>query len=485
MKLPIVFWAVLLLLLLCVPLSFANVDIVAKGDTLFVTYVLGSDSAFVYRHELEAPVYSGEFWHTSLGLAELPSSQFVLLWAGSADESPFIMDSLVLYDPANMNVLIERALSPDELHPWTGEIRLCGLRLSRYSLGDTECCVAAAIRTDWMDPVDVTNYRWLTTFDVEVAPWGILGVSDTMRYEVPYSDDVFQRPVHYQQAPPLIIAEHYFSPPFFYHSTSVTAGEHSWVGQPGSMNYETLFYEELHDPYGPDDPRARALALGSTGNCAIGLWSDTTWTVYCSIFDNGPAPAWTFEFDRSFDQLYPACAMSCNPEDTGALLVWFENGCIMGRHWEDEWNAWDRILAEDQLPVERENISVCSVIDSYWVAWLSEGADQPTVILVDREMVTGIGSPGSPELEQSLLLRVSPNPFSEAITIMAVGDHLPDRVEVYELSGRLVKSLDSGQAADTFVWNGTDENGREAPSGTYLIHGSSDGVVSSVRIVRL
>ncbi|NLP04648.1 hypothetical protein GX411_01680, partial [Candidatus Fermentibacteria bacterium] len=83
-----------------------------------------------------------------------------------------------------------------------------------------------------------------------------------------------------------------------------------------------------------------------------------------------------------------------------------------------------------------------------------------------------------------LLLSSSCNPFSSSVTIVCEGEILPGQLMVYDITGRLIRSLSDRQGS-SFNWDGHDGSGTEVPAGTYLIQGAVDGRTSSIRLVHI
>ena len=54
---------------------------------------------------------------------------------------------------------------------------------------------------------------------------------------------------------------------------------------------------------------------------------------------------------------------------------------------------------------------------------------------------------------------------------------------VYDLSGKLVREL-TEREGNTFIWDGCDSSGHEAPSGSYIIRGVVEERSASVRFVK-
>jgi hypothetical protein len=87
------------------------------------------------------------------------------------------------------------------------------------------------------------------------------------------------------------------------------------------------------------------------------------------------------------------------------------------------------------------------------------------------------------------VLRCAPNPFDRSTTLtLSLADAGPVRLRVYDLSGRLVRSLidrslDPGEHRVT--WDGRGEDGALVPSGMYLQRLDQEGRSRSSRVLRL
>lgn len=117
------------------------------------------------------------------------------------------------------------------------------------------------------------------------------------------------------------------------------------------------------------------------------------------------------------------------------------------------------------------------VAGEYW----AEGASAPVGLLVRYAPETGIEE-GDPA-PVGLTLAPASNPFTSSVTITCSGKALPEKLYIYDLSGRCVTSL--APSGSSFTWDGRDASGSVVPTGTYLIQGAVDGQVSSIRVVRL
>jgi len=93
----------------------------------------------------------------------------------------------------------------------------------------------------------------------------------------------------------------------------------------------------------------------------------------------------------------------------------------------------------------------------------------------DFPLETGPGSSSVPSADQSIvtILGNHPNPFNPATTISyRLGKPTRTSLRIYDLSGRLVRSLIVGQEQSAgsydFTWQGRNDAGQAVPSGTYL-----------------
>ena len=96
----------------------------------------------------------------------------------------------------------------------------------------------------------------------------------------------------------------------------------------------------------------------------------------------------------------------------------------------------------------------------------------------------GIEDDGLGSAEPLFVMSSSCNPFGSSVTITCEGEALPGQLMVYDITGRLIRSL-SDREGSSFFWDGRDASGTEVPTGTYLIQGAVDGQPSSIRVVKL
>ncbi len=78
-----------------------------------------------------------------------------------------------------------------------------------------------------------------------------------------------------------------------------------------------------------------------------------------------------------------------------------------------------------------------------------------------------------------------PNPSHGGVSIVVPPLYAEDaELYVYDLSGKVVRVL-SGRNGNTFIWDGRDSSGHEAPTGTYIIRGIVEDKAAAVRFVKL
>ena len=102
----------------------------------------------------------------------------------------------------------------------------------------------------------------------------------------------------------------------------------------------------------------------------------------------------------------------------------------------------------------------------------------------------GVGDP-SPEVAENSRLIAGPNPGSldsPASLEFRIDSQRFVRVEIYDVSGRLIRSIHSGilpAGPQQFRWDGKSESGQRAPAGIYFIRVSADDRVMTTKLSRL
>jgi hypothetical protein len=116
--------------------------------------------------------------------------------------------------------------------------------------------------------------------------------------------------------------------------------------------------------------------------------------------------------------------------------------------------VYEPFFSESHITVDIEGVTV-GPITIYW------------------ECRAGV-EPATPEaLGPASVSSVAPNPFSEAAEIAySVSSACEAGLEIYNVEGRMVRSLEAGAVragGHTISWDGKDQSGRPAPSGVYYV----------------
>jgi hypothetical protein len=79
-----------------------------------------------------------------------------------------------------------------------------------------------------------------------------------------------------------------------------------------------------------------------------------------------------------------------------------------------------------------------------------------------------------------------PNPFSDRVALAVHGARRADRLDIFDVGGRLVKSirLETGDESQV-AWDGRSAFGREVPTGIYFLRVGSDKSAPATRIVKI
>lgn len=223
-----------------------------------------------------------------------------------------------------------------------------------------------------------------------------------------------------------------------------------------------------------ESPSPILMASGSCSSNAIFLWSDSTETVYYSLHDCENGIVSTTPFPGQGPLCSQAAGMSANPNDLGLLLAWYDGSNILCRHYQEGWNDYAYVLAEDILTVTPGNIAVCSVEEGYWVAYLLGQDIYPFMIFVDRSYITSLEARnGSIE---PVTVGTFPNPFSEILSVNLQGSSNYFKAVLYDHSGRIVRRETYGES--TVQWNTAN-----LPAGFYLVRVTSGENVFTEKVV--
>jgi len=91
------------------------------------------------------------------------------------------------------------------------------------------------------------------------------------------------------------------------------------------------------------------------------------------------------------------------------------------------------------------------------------------------------------EPDQPLLFSSFPNPFNPTTSIRyALPDYAQVKVSIFDMSGRLVRTLDQSQAtSNEFIWDGSSEEGLPMSGGVYICRLQTKTIQASIKLVLL
>jgi len=84
----------------------------------------------------------------------------------------------------------------------------------------------------------------------------------------------------------------------------------------------------------------------------------------------------------------------------------------------------------------------------------------------------------------NITLTLSSNPFTDFLSIEVTGSSYVQELLIYDITGRQVISLGLTDG-DVFLWDGSDGEGNQLPSGTYLIRAETQGSMCAAKVVKL
>ena len=97
---------------------------------------------------------------------------------------------------------------------------------------------------------------------------------------------------------------------------------------------------------------------------------------------------------------------------------------------------------------------------------------------------SSMGIEGGSGVEEFVITAV-PNPSAGGVSIIVPSIYAEDvELFVYDISGKVVRIL-AERNGSTFIWDGCDSSGHEAPTGTYIIRGIVEDRSATVRFVKL
>ncbi len=172
----------------------------------------------------------------------------------------------------------------------------------------------------------------------------------------------------------------------------------------------------------------------------------------------------------------------------GGHWVYYSAIDTEGNFIEEPYAAYDYTDEEIQnLFVLDATINELGDVFATWNAYFPEVHPNAYYIVMgwfDHNWVGIEEGEGLPPESSGFSLHHSGNPFVESVVITCEGSPVPGQLVVYDLSGRMVRTL-FRNGEDTFLWDGRDSSGKELPAGTYVVQGASAGRLTSTRVVKL
>ena len=232
---------------------------------------------------------------------------------------------------------------------------------------------------------------------------------------------------------------------------------------------------------------------GITVNSATDLTGGTGDLVYDGTTGNGATINWN-DPDGSYGEIYPDETASCEVEV--AIDAGFADDAVL--EYEilgDEWGSaphsvsgtitiesagepitWLSLDVQEGSLAGNETDEIEVSFNSYD---LSAGTYNCNIVISDSREETIIpvtltveGSSADINEIANLTLSNYPNPFNPETTIsFEISEHRTASIDIYNLKGQKVKSLINKElksGSHSIVWNGTDENGNQVPSGVYF-----------------
>jgi len=179
----------------------------------------------------------------------------------------------------------------------------------------------------------------------------------------------------------------------------------------------------------------------------------STMTDYVTVFE--PVTA---AFGQSETAGLAPLSVDFTDQSTGEATFWM-------------WDFGDASTDTVQNPTH-----VFTSVDTFTVTLVvGNSCSQDTLVMTDAVRVVGVSAVEEVVPVRYRLSQNVPNPFNPMTTIRF---ELPEatsvRLEVYDISGRLVRSLIGGRAMSAgrqeVVWNGKDDSGLQVAAGVYFYH---------------
>lgn len=269
------------------------------------------------------------------------------------------------------------------------------------------------------------------------------------------------------------------------------AYEGPWAGEPRNIYYvrstnEGTFWEI---PVALGEPGFRhswqpAMESDGRGNVVI-VWDDTDGSqggsndLYCRVsHDQGITWNPTFRIGD-----FSALANDVTIKDNHIGVVWYDwidtVARIAYRESFDGGATWGDIMT-----ISRGffywSVGILRTGETIHIAFRQELDHGATAGYVRYDPLTGVWSDIQDLLPAAISLSSHPNPFNSATTISYQGLEGGGSLYIYDIAGRLVRTLDVFAHSGEIAWNVNDDKGNDVSSGVYLARAiSSSGNISS------
>ena len=473
----------MIFLLIVLSISFAGVDLTFIDDSGYVAWNL--DNGYTYISSINTPGTEYICNSEELSLSHFRSGGQNYLAIGYTEHDGCGPGHIFVVDPQTMDVVGSRTVSVEDYLDDSSGFGFAQLNLPKHSdcidsyvmVGRIQCFVTDG---KYIYP------SYLVSSRLDLSNIDILSLIDTLAVELTTCGcNWASGPVSSQSIDNLSVSTARLWQPYQYPDyLRMRSHLHQMAPSRADSMWTHCFY--LCGPFESTSYLYFSLlGLGSSSSECLTLWADTTYTVFSTVFTDSIVPQSTSYFPFQHPGHDDAVALSCNPDDPGMLMAWYEpSTCeIRARHYQNLWNDFDHIVADCPTSVEKGNITVYSVDDGYWIAWLRNGEDNPEYEYIDRSIVTAISHEGETP-DPCGILSVSTNPFRGNVTIGLEGYCTVTSLQVFDMAGRSVRNLQS-IADGIYLWNGCNESGTQAAAGIYLLRAETDEGNLTARLVKL
>jgi len=467
-----------LLILIAITLpqvSLAHVDVLSTNDMLFLAWTANGQS-YLFNPGSSA---GRTFTSPEISIGEITVNGELFIASALSNWAEGAPDSIYLLDPVDLSTESSYKVDPQDLMNESfppGNVWM-SIRIARHTMSDTPVYITATSRfniTPEEGELSATSACYVPdTLSMELTLDEALGASLSFCF---WEIKSMTRPIFCGQSEPMCFWIHYFDwhgiDAFFF------SGIHQEepTGKYLEMDFNMFYYDNCY--YFEDMPKLKA--AGSCFGEILLLWTSAfDEELFCASFDaTGPDTVTTYEFPYAMPPPEAPWAMSCNPDDTGLLLVWYDGGAIIFRHYSGDWNPYTHPVQSGLSNIEDGNLAVCSDENGYWVAWLESGRSEPQFVFIPRDSVTSIDeteitSPGTEVNIYPLL-----NPTWGPILLNVEGFEGAFDVFVYDIAGRL-------ELRQSFSNEGNISFTEELLPGIYTVRAVSGKVSSTCRILIL